>query len=325
MMRHARALLIALIALSACDKTPPNEERVSLKIGVRPLLTVAPIYIAHAAGLYAEQGLDVQLVSIEGVSSSVPLLIQGKIDVLPGPVSPSLFNAIQRGGRIRIVGDKGQYFRDDCSQSVFVKSPAFAARGGKPRRVGLMKETFNRMFIDRALLAHGVNPDSVEAFYLPKAAEYDAIVSGRIDAANLGDVWLVRALEKGAVPWVRINEIMAGVQFSVISFGPRLLDEEPDVGVRVALAHLKAMRLYNEGKTDRNLRIMAPTLGAPPEELRAVCWPRMREDGVIDTTSLIDFQKWALARGELDALVPASQFWDSRFVDQANELLKRER
>jgi NitT/TauT family transport system substrate-binding protein len=312
-------------ALSGCDKTKPNEKRVSLKIGVRPLLTVAPIYIAHAAGLYAEQGLDVELVPIEGVASSVPLLLQGRIDVLPGPVSPSLFNAIQRGGRIRIVGDKGQYMRDDCSQSVFVKSAAYAARGGKPRRVGLQKETFNRMFIDRALMSNGVHPDSVEAFYLPKAAEYEAIITGRIDAANLGDIWLVRALEKGVVPWVRINDMMAGVQFSVISFGPRLLDREPDVGVRVTLAHLKAMRRYNEGKTDRNLDLMSPTLGAPREELRSVCWPRMREDGVIDTTSLVDFQKWALARGDLDAVVPASQFWDSRFVDQANELLKRAR
>ncbi|MEW5916923.1 MAG: ABC transporter substrate-binding protein [Gemmatimonadota bacterium] len=324
MIGRTVAAVVLSVATLACDRAAPNEKRVSLKIGVRPLLTVAPVYIAHAAGLYAEQGLDVELVSIEGVSSSVPLLIQGKIDVLPGPVSPSLFNAIHRGGRLRIVADKGQYFRDDCSQSVFVKSPAYAQRGGQPRRVGLMKETFNRMFIERALTTNGVNLDSVEAFYLPKAAEYDAIVSGRIDAANLGDVWLVRALAKGAVPWVRVNELMAGVQFSVFSYGPRLLDEEPDVGVRVALAHLKAMRLYNEGKTDRNLQIMARTLGASPDELRNVCWPRMREDGVIDTTSLVEFQKWALARGELDAVIPGSQFWDARFVEKANELLKRE-
>lgn len=102
MMAH---LAIAVFAF-ACS-APPNAERVSLKIGVRPLFTVAPIYIAQAAGLYAEQGLDVELIPIEGVAMSVPLLIQGKLDVLPGPVSPSLFNAIQRGGRLRIVGDKG--------------------------------------------------------------------------------------------------------------------------------------------------------------------------------------------------------------------------
>lgn len=311
---------MAIALACACSETP-NAERVSLKIGVRPLFTVAPIYIAQAAGLYAEQGLDVELVPIEGVAMSVPLLIQGRLDVLPGPVSPSLFNAIQRGGRLRIVGDKGQYFRDDCPQSVLVKSRAFAERGGALRRVSMMQETFNRMFIERALRANGVDPDSVDQVVLPKAVEYEAIVSGRIDAANLNEVWLTRALAQGAVPWVRVNEMMAGVQYSVIAFGPRLLDKQPDIGERVTIAHLKAMRMYNEGKTERNVSIMASALGMRPEELREICWPRMREDGIIDTTSLIDFQKWAQRRGEIDSVVPASQFWDARFVQAANRAL----
>ena len=318
--------IVAFCALFGCGRSEsPNAERVSLKIGVRPLLTVAPVYIAHGAGLYAEQGLNVELVPIEGVATALPLLIQGKLDVLPGPVSPGFFNAIQRGGRLRIVGDKGQYFRDDCPQTVFVKSPAFAARGGRPRRIGVQKETFNRMFVERALIAHGVNPDSVEQVSLPKAAEYDALVSGRIDAANLGEWWLTRALEKGAVPWAHVNDMMAGVQYSVIAYGPTLLDEHPDIGRRVAIAHLKAMQMYNEGKTERNLSIMASALGASEDDLRGICWPRMREDGMIDTTSLLDFQAWARARGELDGIVPASEFWDSRFVDAANLALRQAR
>ncbi|MGQ0642066.1 MAG: hypothetical protein ACT4P6_15050 [Gemmatimonadaceae bacterium] len=50
-----------------------------------------------------------------------------------------------------------------------------------------------------------------------------------------------------------------------------------------------------------------------------------RSDGLIDTTSLGDFQKWVLERGELDAIVPAATFWDSGFIDQANVLLNRTR
>lgn len=70
----------------------------------------------------------------------------------------------------------------------------------------MMQETFNRMFIERALRANGVDPDSVDQVVLPKAVEYEAIVSGRIDAANLNELWLTRALANGAVQWVRINE-----------------------------------------------------------------------------------------------------------------------
>lgn len=134
-----------------------------------------------------------------------------------------------------------------------------------------------------------------------------------------------RGFVSGGLPWVRINDMMPGVQYSVVSFGPRLLDREPNIGERVTIAHLEAMRMYNEGKTERTLKIMASALGVKPDELREICWPRMREDGMIDTASLIDFQKWALARGELERVVPASQFWDSRFVEAANRALSQAR
>jgi NitT/TauT family transport system substrate-binding protein len=286
-------------------------------------MTVAPVYIAHAAGLYAEQGLDVELVPIEGVASSVPLLLQDKLDVLPGPVSPGLFNAVRRGGRLRIVADKGQYFGDDCAHQILVKSPGFSRRGGQPTRVTTMKEPINRMFVDKALLSQGVRLEAVEQLYLPKVAEYDALVSSRIDAASMSEPWLSRALERGATEWVRANQLMTGHQFSVISYGPRLLDREPDVGRRVALAHLKAMRIYNEGKTERNLKIVGDVLGFAPEELRHMCWPRMPEDGYVNVESLMEFQRWSVERGDLDAVVPPEAFWDPRFVAWANQQLGR--
>jgi NitT/TauT family transport system substrate-binding protein len=320
----ALAAAFMQIALGACERSRDRENgRVRVRIGVRPLMTVAPIFIAKAESLYAEQGLDVELVMVPGVGSSIPLLLSGQIDVLPGPVSASLFNSITRGGRIRIVGDKGQYSADDCAQNVFVISSAYAKRGGAPRRIATMQETFNRMYVERVLRSKGFQPDDVEQIALPKPAEYEALVTGAVDGAAMSDPWLTKALKNGAVEWARINQVMPGYQYSVISYGPRLLDQVPDVGRRIAIANLKAMRLYNQGKTQRNLAILAAAMGFDPSELRDICWPRMREDGMIDTTSLLEFQRWSLKRGELDAVVPVGRFWDARFVESANRALQR--
>jgi ABC-type nitrate/sulfonate/bicarbonate transport system substrate-binding protein len=166
-----------------------------------------------------------------------------------------------------------------------------------------------------------VDPAQVEQVVLPKAAEYDAIRSGTIDGAGMSEPWLSRALKDGAIEWSRVNQVMPGYQYSVIAYGPRLLDELPDVGRRVAVANLKAMRLYNRGKTPRNLAILAAAMGFEPSELRDICWPRMREDGMVDTTSLLDFQAWSHNRGEVDAIVPVERFWDPRFVNFANRAL----
>lgn len=313
------ALAAALLSVSviACRKAPDEKSLPRVRIGYRPHLTLAPVFIAKAEGLYEAEGLDVELVPIEGVASSVPLLLQGGLDVLPGPVTAGLFNAISRGGRLRVVQEKGWYFPDDCFPTAIVRSKQLAARNGMPRRLGTTKETFLQMFTDRTLRAHGVDPKTVELVYIPAAAEFDAIVAGRLDAANLGEPWLSRALAQGAVVWEPVNRLMGRDTYSVISYGPSLLDESPDLGERVSRAHLKAMRLYNQGKTERNLEIVAGMLGFTPDDLRTTCWPKMREDGLIDTMSLRKFQEWSKARGELDEVLPVERYWDGRFVDRA--------
>jgi ABC-type nitrate/sulfonate/bicarbonate transport system substrate-binding protein len=247
----------------------------------------------------------------------VPLLLQGGLDVLPGPVSAGLFNAISRGGRLRVVQEKGWYFPDDCYPTAIVRSKQLAARNGMPRRLGTTKETFLQMFADRVLKAHGVDPKNVELMYIPAAAEFDAIVTGRLDAANLGDPWLSRAVAQGAVVWEPVNGLMGRDTYSVFSYGPSLLDKSPDIGERVSRAHLKAMRVYNTGKTERNLEIVGGMLGFTPDDLRNTCWPKMREDGLIDTTSLRRFQEWSKARGELDEVLPVERYWDGRFLERA--------
>jgi hypothetical protein len=52
-------------------------------------------------------------------------------------------------------------------------------------------------------------------------------------------------------------------------------------------------------------------------------WPKMREDGMIDTASLRDFQEWSKARGELDQVLPVERYWDPRFVDRATRAAGR--
>ena len=321
---RAQAALAAVLAAAVSCRPSPDTVRPHIRIGYRPHLTLAPVFIARAESLYAAEGLDVELVPIEGVATSVPLLLQGTLDVLPGPVTPSLFNAISRGGRLRVVQDKGWYFRDDCAATAVVVSRKLAARNGMPRRIGTTKESFLQMFVTRALRERGIDPATVEQMSIPAAAEFDAVTSGRLDAATLGEPWLSRALQQDAVVvWTPVNTLMSGYTYSVISYGPTLLDDHPEIGERIAAAHLKAMRLYNRGKTERNLEIVAEALGFAPSDLRNICWPRMREDGLIDTTSLRDFQEWARSRGDLDAVLPVERYWDPRFVERASRAIDR--
>ncbi len=87
------------------------------------------------------------------------------------------------------------------------------------------------------------------------------------------------------------------------------------------LAYLKAVREYKQGKTERNLKIIAKHSGLDEELLKRCCWPSLRENGRINIESILDFQKWAVKKGLLDKVVTPEQFWDPSFVSYASRVL----
>ena len=99
------------------------------------------------------------------------------------------------------------------------------------------------------------------------------------------------------------------------------MEENPDAGRRFMVAYLKAVWQYNQGKTERNLEILAEYTGLDRELLNQACWPTARNDGQINVESILDFQAWAVEKGYLDSLVTEEQFWDPGFVEYANEVL----
>lgn len=88
------------------------------------------------------------------------------------------------------------------------------------------------------------------------------------------------------------------------------------------VAYLKAVRQYNQGKTERNLEILAEFTGLDRELLKRTCWLPIRNDGRINVESVLDFQDWAAGKGFLDSKVTEEKFWDPSFVQYANQVLK---
>lgn len=306
-----------------------NRKRAELRVAFTRNLTMAPVFITKAEGFFEEQGIDAELVGIQSPATAMPALLQGRLDVLPGALSPAFFNAVTRGGRARLVADKGAFDAKKCAHQAFVVSTALLERDPDPavlRRVSTAKEPFFQFFVERALIARGLDPADSMLFHVPRAAEYDALGAGRLDAAMVGEPWLSRIKKSGGgVVWSSTNELMDGYQYSVYLFGPRLLDEDPELGKRVAVALLKGARAYNEGKTPRNLEILSEALGYDPDELREICWPPMRHDGLVAPAGIRDFQEWAVSRGDLDAFVPHEDYWDPRFIEHALRVLDGER
>ncbi|MCI0539808.1 MAG: hypothetical protein L0Z50_31760, partial [Verrucomicrobiales bacterium] len=271
--------------------------------------------------------LEVEFVPIERGSDAIPALLQGDLDVINGTVSPAVLNTAATSAEFKVVADRVSYLPQDCSYTSFVVRKDFLESGAlddpnaKIRTAG-STASISEFLRELAFEHEGISLDRLELLDVPTQATLQALLDGGIDMATLVEPELTRGLQTGEIViWVQAEEIMANYLFGTVAFGPNLLVENREAGQRFMVAYLKAVRQYNEGKTERNLEIVANATQLDVEFLQAACWPAIRSDGLIDYSSVEAWQQWAISKGYLEAPLTEEQFWDPSFVEFANQVL----
>jgi NitT/TauT family transport system substrate-binding protein len=318
-------MLILALSLSACV-SPAKEgqpEPVKLKVVQLPYLTYAPYFIALEEGHFAEQGLEIELLKFDRSSEAILPLAKGELDVLGGAATFGLLNAMAREGNIQLVAGRGYLPPKDCAFGSVLARRSLLESGAldspeqmQGLRVAVAPASVAGYILDRVLEQAGLTFDDVDIVDLPNPAMLDAMANDSIDLAVIAEPWVSRLVQAGnAASWIPYSQVAPDFQLGYIAFGPSLLEENRDAGQRFITAYLKAVRQYSEGKTARNLEIMAKHTGLDEEFLEQACWPSYHQDGTINTQSVIDFQEWALEQGYQDSQIPVEQFWEPRFVE----------
>jgi NitT/TauT family transport system substrate-binding protein len=320
-------LTLALL-LTACGAlTESTPEPTKLKVTLLPFLGFAPIAIAQEEGFFAKEGLEVEYVQFLSTRDTVVPLVQGDLDVLIGMLNPGILNAITRGGNLKIVADKGYIDPDGCAYAGIVAQRALLESGAledpaqlRGKRLSMTPGLPENFFVDLALAQYGVGVEELENESIPPPNQPDALANDAVDLVSSAEPTLSRILGSGDTGlWIDARDIVPGLQWAVIVYGPSLLEDNPEAGERFMRAYLKAVKQYNQGKTERNLEIVSALTGLPTEALEQACWSSIREDGIPSSQSILDYQAWALENGYLDSVVPEEEFWDARFVEAAQD------
>jgi NitT/TauT family transport system substrate-binding protein len=326
MIRRALHLVLTGLTLVACARDQGNGEpldRRKLRVAMVPYLAYAPLTIAQEEGYFAQQGLDVEFVSLTKAMDAVPALLRGTIDVLPAPPVPGIFNAMARGDSVRIVAEKGFLDRGGCTDMALVARNGLPGPGASPRleRVSVDGEVPMFYIAVKALEHAGVSIDTLSSLEMPPAAEMDALGKGAIDVAFAGEPWLSRVIErrKGSL-WIRGADALPGFQYSYIFFGPTLLRDR-EAGARFMVAFRQGIVKYREGKTRRNLEIAAKALNDEPARVAETCWPHMRADSRIDVPGLLTFLAWSKQRGYVTTVLDPAAMIDTTFLASADAIL----
>ena len=156
------------------------------------------------------------------------------------------------------------------------------------------------------------------------ATKVEALRGGTVDAAPMGEPWITYASTQGAAEmWIRYSDILPNQSLALISYGPTILDDNPEAGVRFMAAYLRGIDQFNEGKTDRNVELISEYTKLSADDLRAACWNTFQPDGLADVDGLMAYQQWLLDKGLVEQALPVDQFWTDEYVIEAAKRLGR--
>lgn len=282
-----------------------------VKLVVLPFLSQAPIFIALEEGLFAREGIEIERVALSSSYLALPGLMAGELDAAIPQAGPALFNAIARGGQARIVAP-GVVMSGGCSYAAFYGTGLTLAdlTSGEPRKLTISADAdaFEGFLVD--LLRKRPGGSKLEVTYreMPAQAQQAALTSHAVDLAFMSEPWLTRMNQAGTGKVaVGGEELLPDGQFTALMFSRRMLDGSNDLGRRFMRAWLAGLKQFHEGKTPRNLDIVARATKLSPELLTAACWPTMPGDGQVRTASLEAYQRWLLERKVIDRLIPAAE------------------
>lgn len=200
---HFVAAAAALAAGAAPRSRAGAQSEQVLHVGVSPFEAQADAYYAQELGLFRRAGLAVDIQQYQGGSLIVAAIVGGSLQIGGGSPLPTA-NARQRGIPIVLIAPGYMYDYAAASPieglAVAVNSPLRAAKDLEGKTVAI---TGLRSVDDIAVKAwvdqHGGNSSLVKVVEVPQSAMVDAVVTGRVDAAQIGDPALTAGIDGGKV------------------------------------------------------------------------------------------------------------------------------
>lgn len=336
LLRLGLSLLFALAA-AACAFAPPpsapvplpSPEPMPLRVVRLPFLGQAPLFIAEEEGYFAEQGLQIEFIELTSGAEALAALFSGEIDIVFSSIGIGLLNGIARGGQARLVMPTSTWSAAGCpSAGMLVRRDRLeAGEFADLAQVKGMKLATNPIgmegfYIDKALAEVGLGLDDLVVEDLPPPALADALAKGAVDLVHASEPWVTRlTADGGAAMLLPARDVLPDSNLSAVVYGPTVLGDKREAGTRFAVAFLKAVRQYHEGKTPRNIAILSRATGLDPQLLERLCLTFIPPDGRFNQQGVLDFQAWAFQKGLLDRQLDPTGLFDPRFADEARQIL----
>jgi len=289
-----RVLLLCLtLALFLASLSPALAGSHALRLGILPVLDTLPLQVAHKEGLFAEQGLEVELVPFSSALERDTAMQSGRLDGYFGDILNTLL-LIQSGVPMRMVTVS---WRTTPGEPMFGLLRAQKAQDSDSLEVGISRSSIIEYLLDRMRnqpAGKELELSVVEVKQIP--IRLQMLLSGQLQAALLPEPLVSLAVLKGAELLVTDENLdMPLTVVCLHEYKAELMDDFMD-------AYAEAVERINEAP-EKYRMLMVETCRVPKPLAESFPVYTFPEPAVPTEREIWPVQQWMLTRGLLQGML----------------------
>jgi NitT/TauT family transport system substrate-binding protein len=315
--RTAASLLAGLaIALAAL----PASAQDKVKVGVFPVSSSLPYFVAVEKGFFKEQNIDPEMVRLIGGPPNVAAMIGNQIDAAAVLVTIEGINAnIKKPGVAMYISINSQNQKYQMEQFVIRKGlDAKSLADLKGKKIMSAPGPANVTMARAALAAAGLKEGEYSLDQLDMGQHVNAMTAGTFDAgytlepnaSTMKKMGVATTLEAGVIAKYILGDPNANAFVGGAALTTDFIKSRPDVARRFTVAWGKAVDLINNNPTEARKHLVKNTF-TPEDVVETV--PMIRYFMAKDLTAKdkADYQKFidfSVKAGTLEKQVDVTQY-----------------
>lgn len=332
-----RLLVVAAVAMSMMGIAHAQGMK-TVKVGTTNLSSDIGLFLAEKRGYFKEEGVKVELIPFDSGAKMVAPLGAGDLDAAAGAASAGLYNAVNRGLKLKMVADKGTNIAGYSYKALMVRkdlieSGAFKSLADlKGKKVAIIANgAADESVINQALKKAGLKDEDIEKIFLPFPQHLTAFANKAIDAAISAEPGVTAMVRNGvAVRFAGLDDFYPVQQTAMLLINGKFAEDRKTVtaflkaylrGVRAYDATLKDGKIAGPG-AEGMIKDIAQMTGIKDMTLLQQMVPVFIDpDGQVNLPSVETDLAYFKSRGLVTSDIEAAKVVDMSYVDALKPVL----
>ena len=313
-------------SVSSEDAAESTDGLTTVTVGHLPITIYAPLFIADQKGYFAEEGIQLELVPVQGGTENVVQVASGNFDVAGGGIGAGMFNAVARGIDVEIVAPLHTE-RPPLTTPLVVSKARFDE--GELTEVsdlaGMVVSTNAKgagteYWLWRALQQGGLGFDDVEVTGVGFGNVAPALENGSLDAGMLAEPLATFAEDQGLIARLS-DDFIDSYTATVLYYNKEWAEANPELAAGFVKAFIRGARDLNGDQwyDEENLAMIEAATNVPADVVARASRSYHDPNGVVPIDDLLGLQDFFRAEGQLnyDEDIDLSEYIISSYAEQA--------